>query len=102
MLKGDSKEVSTSAELTTAGHRITVFSYAVRHGDTSQSSMLLKNGGTSGTVKWGCSSVAGTNSGDKTDHHTFGGRGLEFPNGCWVALGGTDTIAYIQYYDHDA
>ena len=97
---GIAKQLTASGTVTTAGEAGLLLGYAIAHGDTSQSSVTFRDGGSGGTIRWVCSSVAGTASGDKTDTHTFNVP-IAFSTDIYATLSGTDTAVCVEYVEND-
>jgi len=68
----------------------------VRHGTATQSSAVLKDGGSGGTEKVGISHEAVTAAGDLTEVLTFPFP-IYFSTDVYLALTGTGTVAYVLY-----
>lgn len=90
-----SKEITASAVVTTAGSAGLLYGITLNSGTTA-SSIIIKNGGSSGTNIWKLTLIATTAAGDQTTSITF-----PVPIVCstdiYATLAGTGATAYVQY-----
>ncbi len=87
--------VTTSAAITTADKTGIVYALTLISG-TADSSIILKNGGSSGTDSWRLSLNGTTSAGETSESISFP-RGLIFTTDIYATLAGTAAIAYVAY-----
>lgn len=88
--------ITQSAIVTTAGKPGLLYGITLLSG-TGASSIIINDGGSSGTAKWKLALVATTAAGDQTTSITF-----PIPIVCatdiYATLAGTGALAYVEYW----
>jgi len=87
--------ITESAVVTTANDAGLLYGVTLRSGTTA-SSILLRNGGSSGTVLWGLSLASTAAAGDTTTSVTFP-YPIIFSTDIYATLTGTGALAYVAY-----
>lgn len=91
----NSKEISSSATVTTANKTGLLYGITLLSGTTA-SSVIIKNGGSSGTTMWKLSLIATTGAGDQCTSITFPAP-IVCSTDIYATLAGTGALAYVSY-----
>jgi hypothetical protein len=83
--------------VTTAGKAGILYGYALKCG-TTISSVLFRDGGSSGTVRWGDGNAAVTVAGDVWKVQMFP-IPIAFSTDIYVTLVGTGAVVYVAYVE---
>jgi hypothetical protein len=83
--------------VTTVGKAGLLYGYALKCGSTI-TSVLFKDGGTSGTVRWGDGNAAVTVAGDVWKVQMFP-IPIVFSTDIYVTIAGTNAVVYVAYVE---
>lgn len=94
----DSKRLTGSGVVTTAGVPGWLCGYTVKLGDTADTLVEFKNGGTSGTVKWEDGGDTQTTAGDLFIRYACVPP-IYFSTDIWCAFTGTNTVVNVSFVE---
>lgn len=88
--------IAASAQITTVNAGACLVSTITLLSGTAASSMTLRDGGASGTIKWKISLIATTAAGDQNQSFYFDPP-LAFGTDLYATMAGTAAVGYIAY-----